>query len=93
VLSHENADLKSRLNEEIRKNHELSTYVKTLEGENAVLKHSYAAPSGGDFGNVLQENRFLKNQLQNEKKWLMELKMPIVATVPPTIAKICLISS
>lgn len=65
MLSHENADLKSRLNEEIRKNNELSRYVKTLEGENAALRQSQLHVSPGDYGNALQENRFLRNQLQN----------------------------
>lgn len=33
------------------------------------------------------------NHLIPNKKWLNELKIPIVATVPPTIARICRISS
>ena len=38
-------------------------------------------------------DKLINDHLILKKKWLMELKMPMVATVPPTIARICLTSS
>jgi hypothetical protein len=40
VVSQENIDLRSRLNEELRKNNEILKYVAALETENASLKAS-----------------------------------------------------
>lgn len=60
----EHGDLRARLNNEIRKNNDLLKYVANLETEVTSLKASrFATPINQTMNEVLEENRYLKNQL------------------------------
>lgn len=69
-ISQENVNLRSRLNEEIKKNNDLLKYVTSLETELSSLKGSrFGNPAGasGNFNEVLEENRHLKRQLASSQ--------------------------
>jgi hypothetical protein len=59
-------DLRSRLNEEIRRNNDLMRYVKELETENATLRSSRnigSSQQGSNVNALMEENRYLRSQL------------------------------
>lgn len=64
-------DIRSRLNEEIRKNNELIRYVKELETENATLRSSRnigPTQQGSNVNTLMEENSYLRSQLSQSQQ-------------------------
>lgn len=60
----DNNELRTRLNQEIRRNNDLMKYVSNLETEVTSLKATpFGSPNNATMNEVLEENRYLKNQL------------------------------